>query len=90
MIGGINIVVVPDLPRYQLPAEVMPGVQWPLGFRDRINAWARDFLGNLPHILPDGRTAMLRDGHRSSLHMNPRTYEMVKAQMDRMQAEGFL
>ena len=42
---GFDIVESPDIPRYTLPKEVMPGVPWPPGFRDEINQWSRSFIG---------------------------------------------
>lgn len=50
---GINVIVVPDQARYQLPAEVMPGVPWPPGFREEVNAWARGFFRPV-NLLRDG------------------------------------
>jgi hypothetical protein len=35
-------------PRYVLPPEVIPGVAWPVGFRDSINSWSSEFLGCIP------------------------------------------
>lgn len=32
---------------YVLPAEVIPGVPWPLGFRDEINKWSVEFFGSV-------------------------------------------
>lgn len=42
---GMDVIESPDVPRYTLPAEVIPGVPWPPGFRDEINRWSRSFLG---------------------------------------------
>jgi hypothetical protein len=50
---GLDVVVSPDIPRYVLPAEVMPGVPWPAGFRDDINQWSLSFLGTL-NVVPAG------------------------------------
>lgn len=66
---GFDIVVSPDVARYVLPAEVLPGVPWPPGFRDSINAWARDFCGTT-NFIPDGEV-MFERGRR--IYVNPRT-----------------
>lgn len=42
---GMDVIESPDVPRYTLPDEVIPGVPWPPGFRDSINDWSRSFLG---------------------------------------------
>ncbi len=31
---GMDVIESPDVPRYTLPEELMPGVPWPPGFRD--------------------------------------------------------
>lgn len=59
--GGIHIVESPDRPRYTLPEEVIPGVPWPPGFRDKINRWSVDFLGTT-NLLPRGTAYMLGNG----------------------------
>lgn len=77
---GVNVHVVPDAPRYQLPERLsLPcgvDLEWPPGFRDEFNEWARSFLGS---------TCLLRDGEvlmigRTSALMNLRTYEKFKAE----------
>lgn len=55
---GFNIHESPDVPRYELPAEVMPGVPWPPGFRDEINRWARETCGTT-NLLPPGSVYVL-------------------------------
>lgn len=50
---GMEVIESPDVPRYTLPAEVMPGVPWPPGFRDELNRWSRSFLGTT-NVLPRG------------------------------------
>ena len=55
---GVDIVTPPDVPRYTLPAEVMPGVPWPPGFRDELNQWSRSFLGTT-NVLPRGTAYLL-------------------------------
>lgn len=48
---GLNVIESKDTPRYTLPKEVIPGVPWPLGFRDEINTWSVKFLGTT-NIMP--------------------------------------
>jgi hypothetical protein len=48
---GMDVIESPDVPRYTLPDEVIPGVPWPPGFRDEINKWSREFLGTT-NMLP--------------------------------------
>ncbi len=60
-LGGIRVVESPDRPRYTLPAEVLPGVPWPLGFREDFNRWSRLFLG-ATNVLPPGM-AYIIGGH---------------------------
>jgi hypothetical protein len=52
-IGGMEVITHPDVPRYVLPEEVIPGVPWPPGFRDEINKWSREFLGTA-NVVPRG------------------------------------
>jgi hypothetical protein len=52
-IGSIEIITHPDVPRYVLPEEVIPGVPWPPGFREEINTWSREFLGTT-NFVPSG------------------------------------
>lgn len=42
---GFDVVAAPLHAKYVLPAEVIPGVPWPPGFREEINRWSVDFLG---------------------------------------------
>lgn len=63
---GFNLQVSPDKPRYTLPAELLPGVPWPPGFREEFNQWSVQFLGTT-NVLPrgvayvlNGRTVLLR------------------------------
>lgn len=56
--AGIKIVESPDLPRYVLPLEVIPGVPWPPGFRDEINQWSRAYLGTT-NMVPPGVVYMI-------------------------------
>lgn len=75
-IYGMSVCVVPDRPRYELPAEVMPGVPWPAGFREEINAWAASFLGRSGNLLEDGRS--LVDSANRAVYVNPRTFESLR------------
>lgn len=50
---GMDVIKSPDVPRYTLPEELMPGVPWPPGFRDEINQWSRSFLGTT-NVVPKG------------------------------------
>lgn len=58
MFAGMKVVESPDLPRYTLPEEIMPGVPWPPGFRDEINRWSRSFLGTT-NVVPLGTAYVL-------------------------------
>lgn len=71
---GLRINVVPDAVR-QLPAEVMPGVPWPPGFKEEIDAWMRSFF-TPRNMLPDGQ--VWQDRVHNVCHMNPRTWASVK------------
>jgi hypothetical protein len=57
-IGGLDVIESPDVPRYVLPEEVIPGVPWPPGFRDEINHWSREFLGTT-NMLPPGMSYVI-------------------------------
>lgn len=75
---GYNVNVVPDRPKYKLPAEICPGVPWPPGFRDEINAWSASFLG-MANLMRDGEVFFSQqDGY----YMNPRTYDAVRKSME--------
>lgn len=70
--AGMKIVESPDVPRYTLPEEVIPGVPWPAGFRDEINRWSRSFLGTT-NVVPRGTIYML-DNRMAVMHPS----DMVK------------
>lgn len=55
---GMTLVESLDMPRYTLPAEVIPGVPWPPGFRDDFNCWSLSFLG-LTNAVPRGMAYVL-------------------------------
>lgn len=88
---GTPVYVVPDQPRYVLPAEVIPGVPWPPGFREETNAWSLRVCGRW-NLLTDGEVmsadiSYLHDGRpirvQPTLRMNPRTYkQFVQALKD--------
>jgi hypothetical protein len=50
---GIRVVESPDLPRYELPRELLPGKDF--------NRWARSFLGTT-NMVPKGTAYMLAGG----------------------------
>lgn len=57
---GMNVIKSPDVPRYTLPEEILPGVPWPPGFRDDINRWSRSFLGTT-NAVPRGTAYVLNN-----------------------------
>ena len=57
---GLDVIESPDIPRYTLPPEVIPGVEWPAGFREAINAWSRSFLGTT-NTVPHGTCFVIAD-----------------------------
>lgn len=72
---GIRVQIIPDQPRYQLPADL----PLPPGFREELSAWAREFLGS---------TNMLRDGEvlcsrvePKTIYLNPRTWAQMRNQL---------
>ena len=50
---GMDIIESPDIPRYTLPTEFIPGVPIPAEFRDEFNRWSRSFLGTT-NVVPPG------------------------------------
>ena len=74
-IGGLRIVVQPDTHR-TLPAEVMPGVPWPPGFKAEIDAWMKGFFRPY-NMVKDGEAWHDRINH--VVHVNPRTFAQIKA-----------
>jgi len=75
MLYGMRVVVAPSTPRYTLPAEVMPGVPWPDGFREETNAWARRVCGETC-MVPDDKMMVLGN---NTVYISPRMYERVRA-----------
>lgn len=59
---GMDIFESREVPRYELPAELMPGIPWPPGFRDSINQWSREFLGTT-NLVPRGHAFVLGGSH---------------------------
>lgn len=55
---GMDIIESREVPRYELPEELMPGIPWPPGFRDSINQWAREFLGTT-NLVPRGHAFVI-------------------------------
>ena len=55
---GMKIIESPDHPRYTLPEEVIQGVPWPPGFREKINRWSVSYLGTV-NYLPRGTVYMI-------------------------------
>ena len=73
---GLNIIVSPDHPKYELPREVIPGVPWPPGFREDINAWSLGFLGTR-NLLKNGEVLAAQ----GAFYLNPRTYAQLRKQL---------
>lgn len=73
-LGGLRIVESPDHPRYTLPAEVLPGVPWPPGFREDFNRWSVGFLG-MTNLLPRGTAYVLANG--AAVVMRPADVAML-------------
>ena len=53
-INGIRLIISPNRLKYELPAEVIPGVPWPKGFREDFNSWSEKFIGTF-NLLPKGQ-----------------------------------
>lgn len=70
-IYGMPIFITPDLKR-ELPAEVLPGVPWPPGFKQEIDAWMAGFF-KPKNLMEDDQVVKTPDG----LYMNPRTYKKL-------------
>lgn len=69
---GKRIIVSPDTKR-TLPDEVCPGVPWPPGFKEEIDAWMASFF-TPKNLIPDGITYVTPTG----IYMNPRTYDAAR------------
>lgn len=85
---GHRVVVSQDALRYALPKEVAPGVPWPAGFRDEINAWSRSFFG-ITNIVRDGECYFL--GDTDTILVNPRTAAALasKTRSQKLRDAGF-
>jgi hypothetical protein len=67
----MNVVVVPDKPRYQLPPDLAAILPWPMA--QEFNTWAKSFLGMVNDI-PDNEIRQ----SRHTIFCNPRMYERIK------------
>lgn len=56
--GGLDVIESPDIPRYTMPEELIPGVPWNPEFRAEINRWSRSFLGTT-NVVPRGMAYVL-------------------------------
>lgn len=74
---GLRLHIAPDRPRYVLPDEVMPGVPWPEGFRQKLNEWSASFLGTW-NLLSDSQA--YRFGN--VMVVSPRAYEALRGQAE--------
>ncbi|PJO39856.1 hypothetical protein CTI10_001320 [Delftia acidovorans] len=70
---GNKVFISHDIPKMQL-SEGCPVTP---EFRIEMNAWMRDFFG-VTNLLDDGEC--LHDRLNKALHMNPRTWDRVRAQ----------
>ena len=76
LINGYGVIVSRDYPKYVLPAEILPGVPWPPGFRDEINTWSRSFLGVSNAIIPGQYYVMENE---KIIVVHPSDYAHLKA-----------
>jgi hypothetical protein len=72
---GLKVCIQPDTHR-TLPAEVCPGVPWPPGFKEEIDAWMKGFFKPC-NMLKDGE--VWNDRTNDTIHVNPRTWQRLKA-----------
>lgn len=70
---GMRIVVSPDRPKYQLPADVTV----PQAFREDFDRWALEFFGTT-NLVPDGQMLVV---HGRELVMSPRTVAAMKDEL---------
>lgn len=75
---GLNVLISPDTPKLQL-SEGCPVTP---EFRVEMNAWMRDFFG-VRNLIEDGQC--LHDQLNNTLHMNPRTWDRVRAAAEKGQ-----
>lgn len=73
-LGGLRVTVSHDRPRYVLPDEIIPGVPWPPGFRDEINAWSTSFLGTWNPV-PKGQALVMGN---DVVLLRPEQYALLK------------
>lgn len=74
---GFDVHVSPDYNKYTLPEEVIPGVPWPAGFREEINAWSRNFIGTY-NLVKDNEFLQVGTGYNKYILCNPRSYNKLK------------
>lgn len=75
---GLKVLISPDTPKLQL-SEGCPVTP---EFRVEMNAWMRDFFG-VRNLIEDGQ--FLHDQLNNTLHMNPRTWDRVRAAAEKGQ-----
>jgi hypothetical protein len=68
----MQVVISPDVPRYVLSNEIMPGLPWPPGFKQEVDAWALEVCGT--HNLL-GDTVLIMNEH--TLVMSKQTYAQL-------------
>ena len=75
---GLKVLISPDTPKLQL-SEGCPVTP---AFRIEMNAWMREFFGEW-NLIEDGQC--LHDRLNHILHMNPRTWDRVRAAAEKGQ-----
>ncbi|MDH0774784.1 hypothetical protein N5C96_15405 [Delftia tsuruhatensis] len=75
---GLKVLISPDTPKLQL-SEGCPVTP---EFRVEMNAWMREFFG-VRNLIEDGQC--LHDQLNNTLHMNPRTWDRVRAAAEKGQ-----
>lgn len=75
---GTKVFISHDIPKMRL-SEDCPVTD---DFRAEMNAWMRDFFG-VTNLLEDGQC--LHDWLNNTLHMNPRTWDRVRAAAEKGQ-----
>lgn len=69
---GLKVVVVAEVPRYQLPLDVTV----PPDFRKDFNQWALDFFGTKPEV--ESTPFVLHD----HVFLTPSKYEAIRSDVD--------
>lgn len=75
---GVQVQIIPDQPRYQLPTDLL----LPPGFREEFDAWARGYLGST-NMLRDGEVLYSGPGPKSIFYLNPRTWAQMRQQLSK-------